>query len=281
MARARPRPRSFTRTSRFPTPAPFPRPSRRPRNELRQRLVEALAGAQTAQDAVHKATAAHRRAVELLQTRKQQLQSLDDLEAEITEHTIAVLRGGDGRAELSPPLQDKIVSRERSRMGFAASDAALLRLADELHTARNKLTGRTLAVNKALVPLLGLAADGFVRDIRGHEAEIARLQAKQLGFDRLASTADAPMPEAVRTLLFDQARGRVGTAQEFAVWQTAANALRADPQAEVEIAEPPRPPPPPKRAPASYQVPHVREVLAAQAKAREQAQEPPSTPEAA
>jgi hypothetical protein len=87
----------------------------------------------------------------------------------------------------------------------------------------------------------------------------------------------------VRDLLFTQARGRVGSSEQFLVWQSAANALRNNPGAQVEIADPS--PPPAQRAdglaPASPRVPVVAAAFERMEKARaEQAQaEPP--PEAA
>jgi hypothetical protein len=260
---------------------PPPPPSE---TELRSELAGRLAEEREAQEAHDRTHGAYQCAQAHLQTRKQELTSFDDLDAESLEHMVEALRRGDD-AELPTGLQDKVVARERARMSFAAADAALLRFADELHAARNELTARTQAVNKAVVPLLGVtAAVGFVRDIREYEEQIRRKQSLLLGYDRLAAAADSAMPESVRDYHFDNLRGRIGTAEQFSVWQTAANTLRADPQAQVEIADPPHPPPPPERAPASYRLPHVKAVMAEQAKAREtqaQSETPPTPPQAA
>jgi hypothetical protein len=103
-------------------------------------------------------------------------------------------------------------------------------------------------------------------------AEIERLQKLLLGFDRYcANLGPGVLPRSVYDIVFAM-QGRIGTAQELQFWQTAADVLCVDPQAVVTVDDPPPPPPPPERAPASYQVPHVRDVLAAQAKAREQVQ---------
>jgi hypothetical protein len=248
--------------------------------ELRSELAERLTAEKQAQAVRDKANATHQRAEAHLQECKQALTSFDDLQSTIDARTRYALRN-NRRADLTQEMREQLNLREHSRMSFAGADAAALQFSNELADAEAKLTICTQAVNKALVPLLGVtAAEGFVRDIRGHEEQIKRKQSLLLGFDRLAAAADSTMPETVRDYHFDNLRGRVGTVEMFSVWTDAASKLRADPQAQVTIDDPPAPPPPPQRAPASYQIPHVREVMLAQAKARaEQAQTEP--PEAA
>jgi hypothetical protein len=95
-----------------------------------------------------------------------------------------------------------------------------------------------------------------------------------LGFDRYcANVGPGAMPRSVHDICFEMRRA--GTPEQRSVWNDAAAVLHADPMAQVEIAGPPRPPPPPQRAPASYQLPHVREALERRAAAEARAQEPP------
>jgi hypothetical protein len=251
--------------------------------ELRAKLTEALTAEREAKAKVDRATAAHGRAKGLLQTRKVELAGFDDLQARFDQQTIASLREEHDRFDVTDDLRDQITLRERGRMAFAAADAAEQHLSDELADARDGLLVRIKAVNQALLPLLGITAEGFAQQIRECMAEIKRLEAKLLGYDRLCANYSGQLPERVRDLMFTTLQGRVGTPEQLSVWNDAAAVLKADPQAQVEIAEPPAPPPPPSGA--SYQLPHVAAVLAEQAKARaeqaeaEQAQEPP--PEAA
>jgi hypothetical protein len=270
------------RSIHLPMPAPVkevidrgeppPSPSE---GELRQILAAALAAEKKAKATRDKVHAAHQRAQAHLEKCKQVLQSFDDLEQQIARQTIDLLREGDGGAELSPALREQIALR----VAFAGADAAALQFSNELADAEAKLTQCAQLTNKAMVPLLGITADGFVRDIRGHEAEIARLQAKLLGFDRICSNYDGRMPERVRDLIFTSLHGRVGSPQEFAVWQIAAAKLRNDPMAQVEIAEPA--PPPAVPLGASHQLPHVREAIERMAKARAEQQTSAAEPDAA
>jgi hypothetical protein len=81
------------------------------------------------------------------------------------------------------------------------------------------------------------------------------------------------LPRAVRDLMFDTMHGRVGTPAEFAVWNEAAAALRADPMAEIIIAQPERPAlviDPSKPPPASAVTPHVARIRELQRQASEQ-----------
>jgi hypothetical protein len=244
-------------------------------SELRAKLTAALAAEREAQAAVDKASAAHARAVGLLQTRKQALTGFDDLQATITRQTVDALRTG-GRAEPTDDLREQINLREQARMNFAGADAAEQHFAMELHVAGDRLRVCEAVVSKAMAGVLGTAADGFVHEIRSHEAEIRRLQSKLLGFDRFAAAAGAQLPESVRDVLFTQLHGVVGSSQQLSVWSAAADVLRADPAAAIVVSDPPAPPSPPAGAlaPSSYQTPHVAAVMAQQAKARaEQAEQ--------
>jgi hypothetical protein len=114
-------------------------------------------------------------------------------------------------------------------------------LADERHAASERLRVCEAAVGKALAGVLGIAADGFVQEIRNHEAEIRRLQAKLLGHDRYCATTGGMLPDA-RADVRPAARGRRQQQHER--------------------------PTNGQLAPASQQTPHVAAVLSAQAKKR-------------
>jgi hypothetical protein len=72
------------------------------------------------------------------------------------------------------------------------------------------------------------------------------------------------VPIAVRDIIRGPLLGRAGSAEQAAPWRDAAQRLRNDPQAEIEIADPPAPAPRPS---VNYQLP-LRAVLEQQAKAR-------------
>jgi hypothetical protein len=82
------------------------------------------------------------------------------------------------------------------------------------------------------------------------------------------------VPGSVRDFWFTALKGRVGTAEHLKPWQDAAAKLRADPQAEVVIADPE----PPLPAPTSV---HVIPMVAAaleQRRAHEAEQAQSETP---
>jgi hypothetical protein len=211
----------------------------------------------------------------------------DGLEASITQATVAGLREGSGCYDPPAALRERIAGREQARTSLDAADPPSSLLADERHAASERLRVCEAVVSKALAGVLGIAADGFARDIRTHEAEIERLHKLLLGYDRFAAAAGAQLPETARDVLFTQLHGRVGSAAELDVWNDAADALHTDPQAEIEIADPPAPPPPTGLAPASPRVPVVAaafermERARAEAEARAAAEQAPPESEAA
>jgi hypothetical protein len=71
---------------------------------------------------------------------------------------------------------------------------------------------------------------------------IERLGGFPVGFGRYIGVNPAAMPGSVHDLNFlGPLHGRTGTNKQMSVWRDAAAALKTDPQAKVEIADPPPP----------------------------------------
>jgi hypothetical protein len=101
-----------------------------------------------------------------------------------------------------------------------------------------------------------------------------------LGFGRYcANVGPGAMPRSVHDICFEM--HRAGTPEQLSVWNDAAAVLKADPMAQVEIADPPPPPPPPEPATASYRVPVVAAAFERMEQARAEQAQSETPPEAA
>jgi hypothetical protein len=254
-------------------PPPPPPPSKL---ELQDRIRTALAAEFEAKAALDSAQATHERAKALVETSSQALANFESLESEIAAETTANLRQGSGRYSLPCEVKDKLVAREVAKAAFAAADASEQQLADELAAARDRLTVRTKSVDMAVAAILARRADEFAQDILEHRRESERLQGLLLGFDQYIPVNPDALPESVRGIILSMGK-RMGTREQASVWRDAAAIVRADPQAEVVIQDPP---PPAPRPSVDTRLPHVRAVQEAQAKARAEPAQP-ETPSAA
>jgi hypothetical protein len=263
-----------------PPQEPPPRPTDL---ELRDRLKTALGAEQESGIALEHAAEAHQRATALVQQRRAEVEVFANLDGEIDEFTISALRG-DGKADLPDELRQKRADRDHAVAALASAERAQQKLAADLTVARSQRDARSRATHSALVPLLARKAEGYAAQIHDCEAEIKRLEQLLLGFERICDSP-AHMPESVRGFWFTTLQNRIGTAEHLKPWDDAAQQLRADPDAEVTIADPE--PPPPKEnlviVPPWLQALRARDAAVRAAREAEaaQAQEPPSTPEEA
>jgi hypothetical protein len=138
---------------------------------------------------------------------------------------------------------------------------------------------REKARHVATSAVLAITAEQFAVQISEHQAAIAKLHEKILGFGRIAASPDT-VPAAVRALFgFGAPLHNIVGPPELAVsWRDAADVLKTDPMALVEIGDPP---PPAPRPSMSHPVPHVAAALAQQAKARAEQAQSETPPEAA
>jgi hypothetical protein len=276
----------------LPTPGPPQEPPPRPSEQmLRDTLRTALAAEQEAKTALDNATQAYQRAQALVQQRNAEVETFAGLDAEITDYMVEALKGGDGRADLTPELQEKQTARDRAVAAVAHAEHAKQVLEDDLAQARDKARVRQQITYGAMLPLLAQAAEQITQEIRDYEAAITKLQSRLMGFDMASAGHPAAMPGDVRDYIFTKMYRRIATPSEVKPWHDACEQLRADPDRVIEIADPE--PPPPKenlvivppwlqalRA-RDAQVLAEREAEAAQAQAAQEPPAEPSPPEAA
>jgi hypothetical protein len=255
---------------------PAPSPQLQPTEaDLRARLVEAIALAAGAQTALDHAAQAHQRARDLVERRAHELVALDGVDEMAAGFTLAALRDGT-QAELPPELRTRRDERAQAARLLADADVAERTLGDELSAAHARLKEANRAAHIATVAVLNTVADSFALEILDHEAAIAKLQAKLLGFDRYSAGSHI-MSAATRDFLFTRHHGRVGSSEQLAVWSDAAARLHADPMAPIEVVDPlpPKPIDTSKPPPGGPMLEVVRQVHERQAAARS------SPPEAA
>jgi hypothetical protein len=208
-------------------------------------LKTALAAEFEAKKALDHATEAHKRAAAWIEQCKAQVAAFDGLDAEITDHTVEELRR-DGRADLTPELQEKQIARDRAIAAVANAERAEKQLAADLTVARSQRDARYRATHAAIVPLLTIEAEKITKGIRDREAEIAREETRLIGIDMTADRPGSLLP-LTHDYIFTKLHGRIPTLGEIKPWRDACERLRADPDAEVVIEQPEPEPPKPHR----------------------------------
>jgi len=174
-----------------PRPEPPPPPTEA---ELLARLAEARTANHDAQAALEAAQAAHARAVELVQLRKQELAGFSGFDSEQVEKTVEALRDGG-----SQPRVDRMrrSQREHAKADLVAAETALQVLEDDVAGARARAQLRRQAAIAAGIRVLGLEAERIAARhaelLVQADALIPQLQA----LDQLSAGSRVPLPPAV------------------------------------------------------------------------------------
>jgi hypothetical protein len=212
-----------------PKPPPVP-PTEQ---ELRTALKLAIEAQQAANVRLASAMEASERGKRKLANVAVRASDFQDVEKAIVEATVAAMRAGD-EAEVPQALLDQRKARDLAMADRYAAEAALAILTADLAQAQADATQAKRATDGAIAGLLGLLQAGPLA--ARHESlmdEARALRRRLAGFDRYC-TGVAPLPGSVVMLLRshpDTPRGPV----DVSAWRTAAEALRADPDARIEI----------------------------------------------
>jgi hypothetical protein len=226
-----------------PAPAPVvipPAPQPPSEAEARASLAVAQDIKRDADALVTAAEAAYLRATQHLADCIDEVASYDDLDGEVAAFTAAALRSGEGRPRVDQDeaLRGKIAARDQAHATLAAARGAEATLAEELEAARaaakDAAAAHEFAVRDALFAEAAKLGEKYVEAQRAADA----LAATAAGaWDALADArgmvrgkfVTPPAVQAART----QAGKRVAAVEQ---WRKAADALRADSTAVVEIA---------------------------------------------
>jgi hypothetical protein len=195
-------------------------------------LAKAIEASNEVQAALAEVTATHVRSVEHLESCKAALGEFDELEAEITRHTVGALQAG-GRADLTDELFEKVSARGHAKADRFAAESALGMIEAELARVQKASQARGNAAHAAAVAVLGCLADAKAHRHAAIEAEMMGIRASLAQFDRLATLVGVNMSPGVLTVL---RTNKVPMAPKIeSPWTVARDTLLADPTANVDI----------------------------------------------
>jgi hypothetical protein len=216
-------------------PKPPPEPTER---DVRAQLTEALAAQVAADEAAQQSVTLHRRAEDYRGKAQKRLAEYASLDSEIAAATMTALRDGIDPSTAREQFGARIAERATALAAAQGAETAAATLLHEMTLASQRTTDAARAVDALAVRVLAFAATRLAEEWRAHQAEMDRRRTALLGFDRVATPHRVYASLPVRIALGSVDTYETGRA-DFEVWQRAVEALRADPQAEVEIALPP------------------------------------------
>jgi hypothetical protein len=199
--------------------------------ELREQLHAALDVQREADAAAQQAEQAHERGQQHLTRCQHRCADFVGLDSELSDATAAALRRGADPA-LPDELASRIAERDRAQTELRSAEQAVAVLLAERAAAARKAGDAAKVVETLTVRLLGFAAERIAEEWRTLTAETKRRRTALLGYDRLMAGKLLPLPLAVRHAL-GEVTGR--EAADIRPWRAAGDALRADPEATVEI----------------------------------------------
>jgi hypothetical protein len=150
----------------------------------------------------------------------------------------SALRAGTDPARVRDAHQVKLVERAQAEVEAKAAETAAATLLVEMADASARADTAARAVEKLIVRVLGFAADRQGEECRELQAEMNRRKISLLGYDRLATPHNVFTSQAAR-LALGEVTAQDAYRADVVPWRRAADALRADPQAEIAIDLPP------------------------------------------
>jgi hypothetical protein len=211
---------------------------------LRQQLAEAIAVRQEAEAAVQRAEAAHERGQRRLTQCQARLASFAALEREIAERTIAALRSEDGRLspEMTKEHETQLHEQQRAQVETQAAEAAVTTFLRERAEASQRVGDIKRGIDTLVNRILVHRADHLAHECLDLESEIVRRRTVLLAFDRYATPQRLPSSFEIQHVTLGHGTNRPLKPDEIARWTDAAEQLRADAHAVVEIDLPPTEP---------------------------------------
>jgi hypothetical protein len=216
------------------TEAPRPLPPQPTEAELRSQLAAAIDAQKAADATVQAAQEANERGLAHVQRCRAALARHIDIDARITDHTVAQLKNGKDDAALPDDLANQLAARDRARTDLLAAENAAAILLRELSAASQEAGNAAKAVEMLVCRVLSFKAGTIADDCRMKLAEVEATRRTLLGFDKMATAMKVPMPGAISSVIGEvDARAIYGA--DITPWQRAADALRSDPHAAVAI----------------------------------------------
>jgi hypothetical protein len=220
-------------------PSPTPPPPPPTEAELRAKLADALDAQKATDEAARQAEAAHERAEQHLskcQQRVAQYLGLDDI---IAAATVDALRSGaTGRAELSEKHELALTDRERARTEMQAAERAVATFRQERAAAAQAAGDAIKLVDLLVAKVLAFTAGSIADAARIKLAEVEAARRTLIAYDKMATPLRIPSPPAIYAVT-GVADAREVFISDVTPWTRAADALRADPHANVSVEIPP------------------------------------------
>jgi hypothetical protein len=227
---------ALTAYPRQPWIAPqAPRPASE--QEMRQELEAALEARSAAEQVLSRASQAFSRAEHHRQKAEARLATFYGLDDRLTAHALDMARCTQGIDEVLPEaLAQRITERAAAEVTHRACCDASTLLRREMAEASKAMGDASTHVDTLAVQVLGIvAADRMAAECAAFAAEIERRRTALGGFDRVATSAKVPLSHEVMRVM----NGQYVPRPDLQPWQAALDALKADPEAKVEIELPP------------------------------------------
>jgi hypothetical protein len=212
---------------------------------LREQLAQALAAKQGADTAAALARADRDRAESHVAKCQRRLSEYEGLHDEITAETIVQLRDVGRAVELSDGLRGKVAELDAALIEAAAAERALAQLEREHAEAAGVAAAASRAAETTIAAILMRHAESLAWRHLELLAEAGAVRQSLLAANHALANKGVFPPGIVLQVL-GTSIPELARVQDTGPWQRAAEALRADPRAEVAIALPqPRPVLPP------------------------------------
>jgi hypothetical protein len=223
-----------------PPPQATPAPPPPTEQELREQLAAASRLKSESETALGRAQAAHDRAEHHVAKCRQRAASYVGLDDAIAASMVEALRCDAGRvsADLTEEQELAIGDREKARAELTAAENALNVFRAEYAQASSAHGDAARAVDMLIACVLATHAEAIAVEHEALGARAQMLRGVMISFDRFATPYGAPIPNVLRHVYTQIDRSAFARVTDTAAWRAAADALRADPQAEVTIALP-------------------------------------------
>jgi hypothetical protein len=221
------------------TPAPLPN-----EQELRGQLAEALRIKSECETMAGRAQAAHDRAERHVERCKGRVAEYAGLDSAIAASTVEALRCDEGR--MSPDMTEEqeiaIGDRELARAELTAAESALTTFRSEYAEAAEALGTASETADLLIAKVLVFEAERLALAHEEAMATATMLRGVLIGFDRFRTPQRGvgipPLLGRVYGGIDQNTFARQVATTTWQLWRTAADQLRADPQATVTLALP-------------------------------------------
>jgi hypothetical protein len=222
-----------------PTPEP-PAPAPPTEADLRDRLADAVHAQRLTDETAARAEQAHERAEQNRQDCQRRVAEFVSLDHDLSEAVAGALRTGGDPAAARAAFAPKLDARAQAQADAIAAEDAVTTLRGERAQAAKKAGDATREADVLAAKVLTFAAVRIAGEIQQLQAQIRQRRRALLGYDRATTPFAIGFPLLVRQTLGEVNPQEV-LQSDPAPWKLAAQALKNDPLAEVEIALPPIP----------------------------------------